>query len=187
MARNDIYQLKVTLTDSEPPIWRRIEAPGNTRLDKLHHILQVTMGWWNSHLHQFVVGQTYYGDVSPVFDDWGPKMLDESKYRLNQIAPGEGTKFVYEYDFGDGWEHVILAEKILPPEKGVQYPRCIKGKRACPPEDVGGIWVYADFLETLKDPTHPEHEDMLEWVGGSFDPEQFDMDAINEALQKFSK
>lgn len=184
MAGNDIYQIKVTLKGSKPPIWRRIEVAGNTRLDKLHMILQVTMGWWESHLHQFTVDQIYYGDVSPDYDDWGPELLDESKYRLNQLAPGEGSKFVYEYDFGDGWEHVLLVEKILPPEKGVHYPRCIKGKRACPPEDVGGIWGYTDFVEIIKDPKHPEHEDMLEWVGGSFDPEEFDLDAINGILQQ---
>ncbi|HRV94457.1 MAG TPA: plasmid pRiA4b ORF-3 family protein, partial [Anaerolineae bacterium] len=105
-------------------------------------------------------------------------------YRLNQIAPGEKTKFVYEYDFGDSWEHVILVEKILPPEPGVHYPRCIKGKRAGPPEDVGGIWGYEDFLEAIKDPKHPQHEAMLEWAGDDFDPEAFDMSGVNEALEK---
>ena len=183
MAKNDIYQLKVTLKYSKPPIWRRIEVPGNTRLDKLHDILQTTMGWWNAHLHQFIVGGTYYGEPHP---DYGFDMRDERKVKLNQIAPGEKSKFVYEYDFGDSWEHVILVEKVLPPEKGVHYPRCIKGKRACPPEDVGGVWGYDDFVEAVKDPNHPEHEDMLEWWGDDFDPEAFDLEEVNEALQKFS-
>jgi Plasmid pRiA4b ORF-3-like protein len=90
---------------------------------------------------------------------------------------------VYEYDFGDGWEHVVLLEKVLPPEQGVDYPRCTAGKRACPPEDVGGVWGYESFLETIRDPSHPEHDDMLEWAGGEFDPEQFDLNAANEALR----
>lgn len=185
MAKNDIYQIKVTLKYSKPPIWRRLEVPGQTRLDKLHLILQAAMGWWNAHLHQFIVGQTYYGEPHPDYDMWGPEMLDESKYRLNQIAPREKSKFVYEYDFGDSWEHTILVEKILPPEKGVSYPRCIKGKRACPPEDVGGVWGYAEFVEAITDPNHPDHADMLEWVGDDFDPEAFDLAEINEALQRF--
>ena len=138
MAKNDIYRLKVTLKHSKPPIWRRIEVPANTHLDKLHLILQTTMGWWNAHLHQYIVDGTYYGEPHPDYDGWGMDMLDESKYRLKQIAPSEKSKFVYEYDFGDSWEHVILVEKVFPAEEGVQYPRCIKGRRACPPEDVGG-------------------------------------------------
>lgn len=185
MAKNDIYQIKVTLKGSKPPIWRRLQVPANTRLDKLHNIIQVAMGWFNAHLHQFIVDDTYIGLLHPDYDMWGAEMLDEKKYRLNQIAPGEKSRFIYEYDFGDSWEHVILVEKILPPEKGVHYPRCIKGKRACPPEDVGGIWGYADLLEAIKDPKHPELEQMLEWVGDDFDPEAFDLDETNETLEKF--
>ena len=185
MAKNDIYRIKVTLKHSKPPIWRRIEVLGNTRLDKLHLILQATMGWWNAHLHQFVVaGDTYYGEPHPDYDMWGSEMLDEKKHRLYQIASGEKSKFIYEYDFGDSWEHILLVEKILPPETGVTYPRCIKGKRACPPEDVGGVWGYEYFVETIKDPTHPEHDDMLEWVGDDFDPEAFDLVEINRALRR---
>jgi hypothetical protein len=184
MPKNDIYQLKVTLRNSKPPIWRRIEVPGNIGLDKLHHILQATMGWWNSHLHQYIVGQTYYGQPDPEYG-YDLEMEDERKVKLNQIAPSEKSRFIYEYDFGDGWEHLIVVEKILPPEKGVRYPRCIKGKRACPPEDVGGMWGYESFLEAIKDPNHPEHEDMLDWWGDDFDPEAFDLEEINDALQQF--
>jgi hypothetical protein len=186
MAKNsDIYQIKVTLRGSKPPIWRRIEVRGDTRLDKLHLILQEVMDWANYHLHQFIVAGNYYGEPHPDYDNWGGEMLDEKKVRLHQIVPGEKFKFIYEYDFGDSWEHELLVEKILPPEKGVHYPRCLKGKRACPPEDVGGIWGYYGFLEAIADPDHPEHEDMLEWVGGEFDPEAFDLDEINERLRTF--
>lgn len=143
------------------------------------------MGWWNAHLHQYIVGQEFYGQPHPDYNMWGPEMLDEKKYRLNQIAPGERYKFVYEYDFGDSWEHIILVEKVLPPEEDVHYPRCIKGKRACPPEDIGGVRGYDHFLEVIKDPKNPEHEHMLEWIGDDFDPEAFDLAEINEALQRF--
>jgi hypothetical protein len=179
----DIYQIKVTLKHSKPPIWRRIEAPADLNLARLHRILQVVMGWSDYHLHQFIVGGTYYGQPHPDYDMWGSKMYDEKRVKLYQLVPGEKFKFIYEYDFGDSWEHALLVEKILPPEKGVRYPRCIKGKRACPPEDVGGVWGYDSFLEAMADPNHPEHEDMLEWVGREFDPEAFDLDEINEALR----
>jgi len=180
---NDIYQLKVTLKYSKPPIWRRIELPANTRLDHLHWILQETMGWTNSHLHQFIVGETYYGELHPDYESMGLDMEDERKARLNQVAPAEKSKFIYEYDFGDSWEHELLVEKIGLPEKGVHYPRCIKGKRACPPEDVGGMWGYEEFVAAIDDPDHPEHEMYLEWAGDDFDPEAFDLDEINQALE----
>jgi len=182
MAKNaDIFQIKVTLRYSKPPIWRRIQVPGDTRLDKLHLILQVVMGWQNYHLHQFIVGNTYYGEPHP---DYGFEMRDERKVKLHQLAPAEKSKFVYEYDFGDSWEHELLVEKIMPPEPDVNYPRCIKGKRACPPEDVGGVWGYDDFLAAIKDPNHPEHEDMIEWWGDKFDPDWFDLEEVNEVLQR---
>jgi hypothetical protein len=176
-----IYQIKVTLKGSKPPIWRRIQVSCNTTLAELHHILQAVMGWWDYHLHQFIVGRTYYGVPDPNYDDF-MDMRDESEVRLNQIAD-EGSKFIYEYDFGDSWEHVLLVEKVLEPEPGQQYPVCIKGKRARPPEDVGGIWGYEEFLEAIRDPDHSEHDEYLEWVGGEFDPEAFNLDEINAALR----
>ena len=177
-----IYQIKVTLNDSKPPIWRRILVRSDITLAKLHRIIQAVMGWADYHLHQFIVGRTYYGVPHP---DYGGfvEMRDESRVRLNRIVPGERFKFRYEYDFGDSWLHTLLVEKILPPEPGQQYPVCIKGKRACPPEDVGGIWGYYGFLEATQNPDHPEHEEYLEWVGGEFDPEAFDLDEVNRALR----
>jgi hypothetical protein len=177
-----IYQLKVTLKGSKPPIWRRLLVPDDVTLARLHHIIQAAMGWWDYHLHQFIVGGNYFGVPDPEYFDW-IDMQDERKFKLNQIAPGEKHKFIYEYDFGDSWEHVILVEKVLPPEPGATYPSCIKGRRARPPEDVGGIWGYADFLEAIRDPSHPEHESYVEWIGGEFDPEAFDLDEVNAALR----
>ena len=179
----DIYQIKVTLNGSKPPIWRRIQVPSDINLGKLHRILQVVMGWTDSHLHQFIMGGTYYGEPDPDYRDMGMEMRDEKRVKLNQLVRGEKSRLRYEYDFGDSWEHELLVEKILPPEPGVRYPVCLKGKRACPPEDVGGVWGYPDFLEAIQNPDHSEHEDMLEWIGGEFDPEAFDLDEVNEALR----
>lgn len=171
------YQIKVTLKGSKPPIWRRFEVSGQITLGKLHRILQVIMGWDNAHLHQFIIGDNYYGE--PSTED----TLNESRVRLHQLFLKEKSKFIYEYDFGDSWEHELLVEKILPATEGKTAPVCLKGKRACPPEDVGGIWGYADFLEAIGDPEHPEHEDMMEW-GGGFDPEAFVLEEVNDYLKK---
>ena len=176
-----IYQLKVTLNGSEPPIWRRIQVNSSITLHKLHQILQVVMGWFDSHLHQFIVRGEYYGIPDP---DFGPKVKSEKRVKLNQIVTRKGSKFIYEYDFGDSWEHTIVLEKILEPEAGVHYPICLEGERACPPEDCGGIWGYYHLLEAIQDPNHPEHEEMLEWLGDDFDPEEFDVDAVNEELKR---
>ena len=182
-ARNQpvsIYQLKVTLKDNKPPIWRRIQINSDITLDKLHQILQVVMGWFDYHLHQFVVYGEYYGTPDP---DIGFEVKNEKRVKLNQLASESGDKFVYEYDFGDSWKHVILLEKILQPEAGVRYPVCLKGKRASPPEDCGGVWGYDALLEAIQDPVHPEHKEMLEWLGGGFDPEKFDLDVVNQELK----
>jgi hypothetical protein len=180
VGASTVYQLKVTLRDSHPTIWRRIQVSGDTTLAKLHHIVQEVMGWTDSHLHQFIVNGIYIGVPDP--DDW-THVENEKRFKLSQIVPGEKFKFVYEYDFGDSWEHTLVVEKILPPEPGVHYPVCLKGKGACPPEDCGGIYGYYGLLEALQQPDHPEHDEMLEWVGGEFDPEAFDLDGINQALR----
>ncbi|MCL4490018.1 MAG: hypothetical protein M1570_18095 [Chloroflexi bacterium] len=181
-APNSIYQLKVTLQDSHPAIWRRIQVADNILLPHLHGVLQLAMGWMNSHLHSFQVGKQTFAEPSP--DDYVP-VTDYRTVRLNQIAPKVKDRFVYLYDFGDSWEHEIIVEKILPVEKDARYPRCLDGQRACPPEDVGGVWGYADFVKAIRNPRHPEHDEMLEWVGGEFDPEKFDLDGVNGMLKVF--
>lgn len=175
-----IYQLKITLYDSKPPIWRRVLVPGNITLGELHHVIQAAMGWYNCHLHQFVIANRYYGDPAV---DLSYEVWNENDARIHQVVPGEGFKFSYEYDFGDGWLHNILVEKILPPDPERALPVCLKGRRACPPEDVGGIWGYYDFLEALQDPNHPEHTTYLEWIGGRWDAEAFDLDETNNRLK----
>ncbi len=124
-----------------------------------------------------------YGMPMPEFDFDGEQMRDEKTVKLSKLISGEKFKFIYLYDFGDSWEHEILVEKGLEAEEGIDYPICIKAKRACPPEDCGGIWGYHDFVEAVQDPEHPEHEEMLEWVGGSFDPEEANPEEINEQLK----
>jgi hypothetical protein len=176
-----IYQIKVTLKGSQPPIWRRIQVRSDITLAKLHDVLQVVMGWYDAHLHQFIVGGTYYGVPHP---DYFGEMEDERRVRLYQVATGEKSKFIYEYDFGDSWEHVLVVEKVLEPEPGQVYPVCIKGKRACPPEDVGGVWGYLHFLEAMQDPDHPEHQDYVDWIGEEFDAEEFDLEVVNEMLRE---
>lgn len=178
---NTVYRIKVTLKGIKPPIWRRFEVSGQMTLFKLHTVLQVVMGWTDSHLHQFIIGRTYYGETDPEF---GSDTVNEKRVKLFQLPLGEKSKFIYEYDFGDSWEHKLLIEKILPATEGQKTPVCLKGSRACPPEDIGGIWGYADFLEAIHDPEHPEHEDMMEWVGGNFDPETFDLDGVNQYLKR---
>jgi hypothetical protein len=160
----------------------RILTPENITLYDLHEIIQRAMGWENYHLHMFTIAGQIYGDPEDdEFGDLGTK--NETLYRFNQLGLCEKTKFSYEYDFGDSWEHTILVEKIMPAEKGVAYPVCITGKRACPPEDVGGVWGYEDFLKAIADPKHEEHDEYLEWIGGSFDSEAFDVEEVNESLQ----
>jgi hypothetical protein len=177
-----VYQLKITLVDSKPPIWRRILLSSETTLLQLHHIIQVVMPWEDYHLHQFEINGEYYS--APLPDgDWLEDTLDERRVKLRKIVPGEGFKFIYWYDFGDSWYHNLLVEKILPLNPEQQLPLCIKGKRACPPEDSGGIWSYPNFLEALNDSTHPDHEMLTDWIGGSFDAEAFDLEAINKRLR----
>lgn len=177
------YRLKVTLKGSRPPIWRRIEVPGHITLAKLHQVLQVAMGWTDSHLHQFIIGKTYYGTPDPDFDLFGDTE-NECNFKLQQVAPREKMKFRYEYDFGDGWEHEILVEKVFPLTEERRHPVCLKGVKACPPEDIGGLWGYYDFLEIMEDTKHPEHEEMLEWLGDTFDPDRFDLEEVNQRLKK---
>src|SRR6266404_1175555 len=177
------YQLKVSLLEIEPEIWRQLCVPGGVSLDRLHKLFQVAMGWTNSHLHQFRVGEIRYGVSDPDFDQ--EDVRDERNVRLCEVAPTTNDSFVYEYDLGDHWEHRVVVEKILMLEESpADIPVCLAGARACPPEDCGGVPGYETFLEALRDPTHEEHQAMVTWVGGSFDPEAFDRNKVNKRLRR---
>ena len=176
---DQVYQLKVTLQEIEPPIWRRFQVVGSATLADLHLVLQGVMGWENYHLYQFVIGKRRYG----VPDPERPDIRDSAGVELSQVAPQRGSTLRYDYDFGDGWEHGLLVEEIAPRAVGKQYPRCVLGARACPPEDCGGTGGYAELLEVIGDPGHERHHELMEWIGGPFDAERFDLDAVNDALQ----
>lgn len=180
-TEHPIYQLKITLRGAKPPIWRRVQVPSDITLGKLHKIIQLAMGWYDCHLHEFEIQGQAYGQPMP---DYDLDVRSERNVRLNQVVTGEKFKFAYLYDMGDGWDHQILVEKVLPPDPKVRYPICIKGKRACPPEDCGGIWGYVEFLEAIQDPQHSEHDSMLEWIGGEFDSEAFDLEETNRQLKR---
>jgi hypothetical protein len=180
------FQFKITLLDSRPAIWRRIQVQDCT-LDKLHEHIQTAMGWTNSHLHHFEIKGKRYGDpelLSGGFDDF--EGVDSRGTMISDLIPSAGKKFSfnYEYDFGDGWTHEIRFEGCPEIEKGRKYPLCMEGERACPPEDVGGVWGYQNFLAAIADPNHEEHEDFLEWCGGSFSPERFDVRAASRRMVK---
>jgi hypothetical protein len=177
-----IYQLKITLRDIKPPIWRRVQVESSTKLSQLHLIIQAAMGWYNCHLHSFSIDGIEYGKPEP---NYGLELRDENKAKLANLIKQEKAKFFYTYDFGDSWEHLILVEKILPKESKVSYPLCIKAKRACPPEDCGGAWGYIEFLEAIQDPQHPEYENFQEWIGENFDSEFYDLQEINQRLADF--
>lgn len=184
MANKTIYQLKITLEDIEPPIWRRIQVPGDMTLLNLHFVFQIAMGWTNSHLHVFKIGDERYG--TPFEDDWSEvEIKREGKYRLADVIPERGVSFQYLYDFGDSWEHRVEVEEILSPSKSRVYPRCLSGVRACPPEDVGSSRGYEKFVEVMSDPGHPEHEEYRTWIGGAFDPEAFDLEQRDRDLQNY--
>lgn len=171
-----IFQIKVTLKYSNPPIWRSVQLSKDTSLSKLHEILQIAMGWEDAHLHQFIADGIYYGIPFPEF---GAEVVDEQNVHVHELLHTPGDSFVYEYDFGDSWTHEVLLEAIVATDLKRTYPFCINGQRQCPLEDIGGIWGYDMFLQAIKDPKHPDHKEFSEWVDDSFDPEAFDPAEVN--------
>lgn len=181
-----IYQLRIILKDIRPPVWRRIQVAGDTSLRKLHKAIQVLMDWEDYHLHSFTVGETRYGIPDPE-GLWDTGEKDDRRFRLAEVVTAAESKIQYVYDFGDNWEMDILVEKILPPDEDFKSPICLAGKRAGPPEDCGGAWGYESLIEIIKAPDHEEYESMMEWLGGQFDPEAFNPDAINAKLLKIKR
>ena len=176
-----VHTIKVTLAGSQPPIWRRLQVPSTMTLRALHDVLQVAFGWEDYHMWVFETPLGRYG-----LPDRDLEISSAAAKRLGQVAPHKTDRLGYTYDFGDDWEHIIVVEAISSPEPGIAYPRCLTGRRACPPEDCGGIWGYDYLIEILTDPAHEEHQERLEWLGldspSQFDPSAFDPAQANTAL-----
>jgi len=178
------YQLKVTLKHIKPPIWRRVLVPEDVPLDILHEVLQIAFGWADYHLHLFSAAGRKYGLPDPDFPEMN--IDPEEETRMNEALSKLKSKMTYEYDFGDGWEHEIVLEKITAGDTSQSLFTCVAGARACPPEDCGGPFGYERLLKILGNPKHPEHDDMNEWIGEEFDPEEFDVEAVNKKLEDYT-
>jgi hypothetical protein len=175
-----IYQLKITLGEVAPPIWRRVLVPGGYTLDRVHRVIQHAMGWQDHHLHSFDIDGNQYGEPDP---DSELALRDELDSRLDAVA-GKGSHFGYTYDFGDWWEHEILVEDVFPADPDERYPCCVAGARACPPEDVGGLRAYLELIAALSDADHPRHDAWREWLGRRYDPETFLPDIASTLLRR---
>jgi hypothetical protein len=185
MTHSLIARLKITLDHVEPAVVRRIEVPFDIRLDRLHLCIQAAMGWTNMHLYEIRARRIGWGIPD---SDWGDGRLDARKARLDEVAEDVGTKTLrYLYDFGDGWEHTIRIERLIDPELGQLYPRLIEAKGRCPPEDVGGPWGYAEFLEVIDDPNHERYAELSEWIAEDFDPNVVDIEGFAGKLATLAK
>jgi hypothetical protein len=180
--KSTVYQLKITLMDIDPPIWRRVVVPGEIRLSGLHNVIQEAMGWTNSHLHDFLIEKKRYSKPDLEFDSG--KVLSESTHRLSQVAERKGMRFFYEYDPGDGWGHEIVVEDIAPAMKKDFRPTCLDGDRACPPEDCGGPGGYEELVESMKGPDNERRREFIDWLGEDFDPESFSLAETNKGLRR---
>lgn len=179
-----VYQFKVTLKHIHPPIWRRFQVTSDVTFYRLHLVLQAVMGWENCHLYQFVIQGIRSGDPDPEYE---LSDVNAKRVRLQQVLTRSKMKFLYEYDFGDSWQHEVVLEKVLPPAESVRYPVCLAGARACPPEDCGGVAGYERLLENLRNPEHERYEEITEWLGGEFDPEAFDLERVNRELKRLRR
>jgi hypothetical protein len=174
-----VYQLSVALDDIEPAVWRRLQVPADFTLEKLHYVLQDALGWQNSHLHEFRIGDARYGLI--LADEPDPTLRDDRRIHLRDVA-GKGSRFTYVYDFGDDWMHSIHVEEVLASNPTVKVPRCTGGARAAPPEDSGGPSGYMELVAALADPENERNRELAQWIDAEFDPARFDLAATNEAL-----
>jgi len=183
MANDTVLQLKILLVESKPPIWRRVIVPESLTLADLHRVIQTVMGWQNSHLHEFKVRGERYTEFE---EDIQSGAGDSTAVTLRSLwLNREGQTFLYNYDFGDDWQHEIVVESSRPADDSVKLPVCALGCRACPPEDSGGVHRYEHLLEAVSDSTHPDHHELSEWLDPDFDPEAFDADRVNRDLRRF--
>jgi hypothetical protein len=182
-----IFQLRATLGNTRPPVWRRLQVPAGITLHRLHLIIQAAMGWENYHLYRFEIGRRQYGEPHPDNDHYELDFKNSKRANLGRLLKNKGASFRYEYDFGDGWIHELLVEDVFEPQPDKLYPTCVDGQRACPPEDCGGPWGYNDLLDIVKDPLHEEYLEKIEWLGRDFDPEAFDVTLVNLRLARLRR
>ena len=183
-----IIRLEVQILGIEPVISRSLELPRDLNFAQLHEVLQAAFGWTDSHLHQFIVGGLVIGAPEYLEEDaYGPRVIEATEVHLRDLrfpyGPDAQLEILYQYDFGDNWQHRLILSEV-PPAEGVKYPRCIAGSRSCPPEDVGGDIGYEAFLEVWRDPDHEDHADNRRWAGRKFDPERFNLEATNRAIRR---
>ena len=180
-------RLRIELQELEPKIWRRIDIPLSTTLEALHEAIQMTMGWTFSHLWEFEIGGRSYGDPSfREFDD-EPVIYKAKGLRLGTAIARGADRFVYVYDYGDNWRHDVIVEEVRDGDPNIEYPAFVDGARRCPPEDVGGVAGFMDFLEAILDPAHEEHRAMLDWYGGPFDPSDIDEARARFGLENIAR
>jgi hypothetical protein len=179
----DIVELKVRLRDVEPPVMRRVQIPGDYSLHRVHDVIQAVMGWYDMHLHEFKVGGKTYGqpDIEGELS-FGVRIYDDRNIKLGKLIERGVREFTYTYDLGDDWQHDVEVVRTLAPEQGVDYPVLVEWSGACPPEDVGGPPGYEEFLKAISDPEHEEHDDVVAWSGGDFDPQFLDLEAVDAML-----
>ncbi|MBQ1010432.1 plasmid pRiA4b ORF-3 family protein [Micromonospora sp. M51] len=182
-----IFQLKMSLAGTRPPVWRRVLVPAGYTLDRLHRVAQHAMGWRDCHLHSFEIDAMQYGEPDP---DGELALHDELDVRLDAVL-GKGSRFSYTYDFGDWWEHDLVVEDALTADPDERYPVCLAGERACPPEGIGGPVGYQALLEALDAQAGPgdlvssRHAMLRDWAGAAFDPSGFDPDRATTLLRRF--
>jgi len=177
----DIFQIKISLDNAKPSIYRTILVESDTTFIDFHHIIQISMGWDDYHMYQFETGDYTIAEPDELMEI---ESIDPASITINEVLKQSGDKIKYEYDFGDGWMHTIQLEKIIPYQLNKIYPTCIRGKRSCPPEDCGGIWGYENLKKVIKNKKHPEYKETIEWVGIDFDPDYFDIEYVNEVLDE---
>jgi len=185
LRNTDVVQIRITLRDVEPPVWRRVEVPASLTLKRLHETIQGAMGWLDRHMYEFRVGQRRYGDPAIVGPE--PDLANAAFVKLSSLVENGVARFLYVYDFGDDWRHDITVESVRPAEPGVDYPVFVDGARHCPPEDCGGPPGYQGFLETMGNSDHPEHEEALDWYGEPFDPDDIERDSIDAMLSRIAR
>lgn len=183
-GKDKVFQFHISLNETDPVIWRKFLVPGDITLAKLHRIIQVVMGWTDTHLHEFIIGNVSFQEPDPEIDP-AEGVRNERRMHLYRVAPPAGGSFLYVYDFGDDWVHRVVVEKVLDGHKLFSgKPVCLEGEGACPPEDCGGPPGYYDMLDIIEDEENREYKETMEWLGGEFDPNWFDIEETNQVLSR---